>query len=208
MDALKYLNGVGIISFIIAVFDKERIAHADNKAKYFNEFLVKFYAAYRANNDFSMVDFFKCNYCDIYIPPYVYYLFESGEYDKLRRVLIVDYYMAFPNEKNSIVHTFSKFVSFIDIIYYFIVVFGLIGSMFLISVVFVQALILKEQIDYFNLGVIGISIIIWAAIVLKMKKYFKSNDNYSYNKNIIDKIIKSKIKNYKNISEELYFIKE
>lgn len=209
MSAFKYVNIVGIISFIIAVFDKERIAHAENKAKYFNEFLVKFYAEYRENNDdFNMKDFFDCNYCNIYIPPYVYYLFEIGKYDELRQVLIVDYYIGFPNEKNSIVHTFAKCISFVDILYYFIIAFGMLSSIILTLVVFVQALILKEQMDYPNLGIIGVSIFIYAMLVLKMKKYFKSNDNYSYKKDIIDKIIESKIKDYNNISKELYFIKE
>lgn len=204
MNSLKYVNVVGIISFIIAIFDKEHIKHGNYKEKYFNEFLVEFYAAYR-KNDFNMKEFFNCNYSEIYIPPYVYYLYENKRYEDLKKVLLVDYYIGFPNEKNSIIHTFIKFISIIDLLYYFFVIFVLFGSIFLAFVVIFNAVV-NERMDYINIAILLGFIIIYTIIALKIKHFFKLNDSYSYKEEIINKLIKSKLNDYNKISNELYFL--
>ncbi|AFM00767.1 hypothetical protein Desde_2432 [Desulfitobacterium dehalogenans ATCC 51507] len=68
---LKYSAIIaGVISFIITFFNKEQVKYEKNKEKYFDDFLVRFYSAFRNNKNVNIKDFFYKNYSyhDNYIP--------------------------------------------------------------------------------------------------------------------------------------------
>ena len=183
---------------------------------------MPFIVEYKRNSKIDVIKFFenKIVRSKIFIPPYIHYLYDNNEKEKLEKVLIYDYLALSDNQINMI----NKGLSIVsDMIYYFFVVFSFI--IFLLSIIFMINSIVSLGFHYSALESYDISMlfssqaisiignIIYAfvvfAIAIALTKititYFKVNDRYTISKKHIKNSIDKKINKYPKILNKYYF---
>jgi hypothetical protein len=225
--AVKYGAVIaGVISFIITFFNKEHVRYGKNKEKYFDDFLIRFYNAYRNNNNVNIKRFFykKYSYHDNYIPPYVNYLLENSEFDKLKKILIVDflnYYPSIGNTIKAIFHKISKRVFFIE----YCLVYILVLTIFIMGIILIPMCIdeivgrindthnsstiiysLSIPVPLFLIGSLIVMALFTYLIKVLLDTSWIKKDMYTYERKYINKIIKAKEKEYNKLKDEVYFL--
>lgn len=213
---------IGIISFLITFFNKEHSKYEENKEKYFDDFLVKFYNVYRSNNNINIRKFFNKNYSyvDTYIPGYINYLLEKKEYNKLKKVLVVDYFCYYPSVRNSISAVLHKIFDRAWFIQYCILFLStMIMGFFTTSLIpmSIDEVIGRiKNTHYSSIGKIPapifmtVILFIMGLLTYVMKIIIDSawirNDMYTYDEKNIKKIITSKEKQYIKLKQRVYFL--
>jgi len=206
---LNYISIAGIIGYIVTSFSKEHDKFTRNREKYFEIFLVKFYDNYRKNPDINMGKFYSenYNYTDTYIPPYVNYLLENKEYDKLKEILIADYFKLFPSAKNIIAQATSNLLNLVDFLYFILMIFIISGITGLLILLLGVIGLTNQVIDANDFVTIIVFILIYGAIFKQSINSIKKNNVYSFNTEQINKMVNEKIKYYESIKKEVYFLK-
>lgn len=208
-------NAIKIISVITSIVSAFFLCFKKNTKKereYYNDIVLPFIVEYKRNS--------KIVRSKIFIPPYIHYLYDNNEKEKLEKVLIYDYLALSDNQINMI----NKGLSIVsDMIYYFFVVFSFI--VFLLSIIFMINSIVSLGFHYSALESYDISMllssqaisiignIIYAfivfAIAIALTKititYFKVNDRYTISKKHIKNSIDKKINKYPKILNKYYF---
>ncbi|GEM_PF-1957367 len=195
-----------VIGYLAASFNGEYDKYINAKERYFKEFLSNFYNNFRKGEDTNSFLILNYNYSLYFVPPYISYLLEQGRNEEIRKILLVDYYDLMPSYKNIILNTISKALNsgdFFTVLMLFIVtvfiamltilLFGLIGFT-------------NQQLNVLNSAILIISIIISTFIIKKSIKSIIENNIYSNSEVQINKIIKNKIKCYKKLENDLYFL--
>lgn len=215
----------GVISFIITIFNKEHIRYEKNKEKYFNDFLIKFYNAYRNNRNINIKKFFNKNYSylDNYIPTYVNYLIENREFDKLKKVLIVDYFCYYSSESNTVKITFYKIFKPVWFIEY-CMIYVLTISVFFLGILLIPMSIDEiigrisnthySNVDFYGLNMPAplfmIGMLAVLGLLIFIMKFISDSwirkDIYTYDKKYIEKIIKSRENEYIKLKNKVYFL--
>lgn len=210
MGILNYISVAGIIGYVATSFNKEHDKFTKNKEKYFDNFLVKFYAYYRMNPDINIEKFYyeNFNYDDIYIPPYITYLLENKLYDKLKKVIIADYFKSFPSAKNIITQAMSNLLNLVDFLYFILMIFIISGITGLLILLLSVIGLANQVIDANDFVTIIIFIIILGAILKKSVNSLNKNNVYSFNEEQITKMVNEKIKYYNNLENEIYFLNQ
>lgn len=210
MGIFNYISIAGIISFVIAFFNKEHDKYIKNREIYFDVFLVKFYDSYRRNPNFNMKKFYNksFSYHDIYIPPYINYLLDNRKYDELKKVLLIDYYELFPSVNNVFKQAILNLINVIDFIYYLIIFLTLMILLAIMVLLFGVMGIIYKSINVYDISLLVLSLSIVTIILKSVLKYLKTNDIYTYNRKDITKIINKKIEKFKTISDNLYFLEK
>lgn len=207
MDILKSISLAGVVSFILALFNKEHEKYNKNKEKYFDEFLVKFYAKYKAQKDINVEKFVEENYdCSmIYIPPYVHFLVENKEYEKVKKVLITDYLKLFPNFKNTVYKSITNIGNIVDFLY-LLIIFAVLGFSVVTIIFFLgMAGLSGYNVSWKDVLLLFISAIVVIGILAALKKYFDKDDIYTFNKERIEELINSRVDSFNALLDTLYF---
>jgi hypothetical protein len=190
MEILKTISLAGLVSFILAFFDKEHKKYNENKEKYFQEFLLYFYQEFRSNNNVDHETFIKKyhSFDKIYIPRYVNLLIENKEYEKLTKVLLTDYVNLFPNKLNG----------------FFIALENLEAAFnYIVAVIFMIALSLLPLYLFGSINQPQF----WEALAVCLLYFFVffillkiilSDDMYSFNDKNINRFINIRIIEYEN----------
>lgn len=209
MNIFNYVSIAGLISFIIAFFNKEHDKYNRNRERYFDCFLVKFYNSYRKNNNINLRKFYikSFDYIDIYIPAYVNYLVEKKEYDKLKKVLLVDYYDFFPNTKNAIVQALLNLSNVFDFLYYLLILLILMILMAGLIIILGIMGIVYKAINIFEIEVLTSAFGLLLLLFICLKYFFYSYDMYTSSEKSIKKLINKKLDKFENLKEEIYYFK-
>lgn len=213
---------VGIISFMITFFNKEHVRYEKNKEKYFNNFLIDFYNAYRNNSNINIRKFFIKNYSylDTYIPAYVRYLIEKKEFNKAKKVLVADYFFYYPSFRNTVKNIFYKIFNytwFIEYcIFYMQTVFVFFMGLVLVPMIISDIIGRVNNTHYSSINNIPaplfmicmLAVLGLLAFIMKfiLDLDLVKKDIYTYDRKSIEKIVKLKEKEYIKLKKKVYFL--
>lgn len=196
MEILKTISIAGIVSFILAFFNKEHKKYNENKERYFQEFLLPFYAEIKTNNNVEYESLIKKyhSFDKTYIPQYVNLLIENNEYEKLAKVLLTDYINLFPNKLNG----------------FFIALENLDAAFNYVIAVFIM--IMLSILPLYLIGSIN-QPQFWEALMFFLLYFFASflflkiiftDDMYSFNDKKINRFINTRIIEYENMNSNVF----
>jgi hypothetical protein len=197
------------IGYLAASFNNEYDKYVSTREKYFNEFLTKFYNAFREDTDMNIRYYMKLNYnySLYYVPPYISYLLEHDMIDEINKILIVDYFYYMPSYKNIILNTMSRIINISDFLFFLIIVgFSLVIALFLV-ILFSLIGITNQQIEVTSLAILMGTVFTFIYLIKKIVKSINENNIYSCNESQIKKMISKKSEQYFELEEQLYFIK-
>lgn len=165
----------GIAAFIITYFDKGEKKYELMKDMYFEKVLKEYHIRYVEDNKINSVRFIKKNYkkSDSYIPRYIFYLVDNNEKEKLKQVLLEDYFNYYPNFENSLSNTFNKLAGKVYIIELFAVSFaGVFITLLTLKEVYNLAIVVydltKGRTGTNNLNILGIVMPDWMSSVINI----------------------------------------
>lgn len=224
---------IGVVSSIITVltsitvyYSKSQKRRNELNEKYFTNILVPFIKMYKKDEKVNAIKFIKdenrYQESDYYIPQYIIYLANSKKKDLLKKILIVDYELLYPNRKNN---SMKSIILFFDIITY-IGVFLLHIMMFPISyfLIFSCVNIFQEimfllpgrksttiisNIEvpsiFINIITLVINLLFTGGLLIAIKWLSETfDDDYSFKTKKIKRIIKSKEKKYDKMMGKYY----
>lgn len=211
-----------VVSFLIAIFNKENTKYEENKNKYFEEVLLPYFGSYKNNTNIE----FKLSY-DInnqshgmeFIPEYVQHLIREDRREELNKVLLVDYFDSYPSKKNSIKKSMNRIFNIADIIMYFAYFIMLLLITLLITRVIPliiseicytitntgSTLLNFDEVEVpmylFFIVILLLLVLVYVFAFIFFDKSISKKDMYSYDKKIIEKMIKLRIKRYRKIEK-------
>ena len=228
-DIISSLNGswimlTAITGFLYYFYKKETAKLEKWQDEYFYEILVPFRMEYLKNVSMSIREYI--NKIDIYnkgyVPSYMFHLVKQNKYEEIRQILIVDYEHNYPSLKRTSFKSLTKFMNVVNFFKEFVMIF--MFAICLFNFFLFTYLILLEVHHFWQsnmwstINIYGIEVlIIWMLAVFLLlfilgcryillyfcKKDF--TDCYSSKKEIVDKIIKQKIKIYGEIESKLIY---
>lgn len=203
---------IGVMISIISVFNKEQEKGEQLQYEYF-KILYSYFELKNVNNLIDPIEFInRYKYKNICIPPYIYYLAEENEGEKLENVMKVDYWFNYPNVVNNtfkIVGKFSKITYFIGIIFTAIATMGAIFMVFAtVEKVFdsVENIFTYDFIKYFIAGIILCLLYILIPYIFRgiTEDLGQEIDEYSSKKKTIERTIRKKLKIYNQRKDKYY----
>lgn len=189
---------------------------------YYEEFLKPFYVAYKKNKNINAVKFIKPLFKidNDNIPKYILYLMEQKEAEKLKKVLLYDYYELYKNDDNNKIRICDGVLKGIDCMYFVLIMmvtffagaYFSYGLLLLIGGQPIDFLFFKadEIIVENNNLLMGICCVIAGffafgiAKVMILVSRLLSTDRYSLNIKKIDVSIKEKVKLYDKRSRKWF----
>ena len=212
----------GIITFIVSVIGMlttiYKIGFKDEQNRtqaYYKETLLPFIVAYQKNSNMNTIKFLKdaVKRDNDNVPKYVFYLLDNQERDKLRKVLLYDYFDLYHNDDNTmrrIMKWISRFLVYLLFGASLFITFY--GSFFLVSGVLS---ILMDLVHGFDGTINGVDTWKWSLknIFLGLVSIFLSivyislvkkinDDRYTFKKKKIERLINKKVKLYDKYSEK------
>lgn len=204
--------GISVVIAIIACFNKEQEKGEKLQDEYF-KILTEYFEIKKANpymNTLEYIRKFKFKKCCI--PSYIFYVADQNDEERLKKLLLVDYWDYYPNVVNNTNKVLEKF----DKLIYFIGKISLIlWAMFVLSVIVMEPISIISNFSKINEG--NIFMIIVAALlidsILIVSVFLSKNqvdswgnelDIYSMNIKTIHKTIKRKEKRYKKRIDKYY----
>lgn len=201
----------GIIAVLLVYFNKEHNKYEENTDKYYNKLLKPFFNQYLNNKDIDISDFNEDNErnCEVqdYLPPYIYFLIESKQLDKLKKILIVDYLGYYPSLKNIILRSCNNIFRRLNFITYFFFLVAIPIIIDILIMFFLQFLITDFTFDN-NLIIVIIYLLVMLGLILLFLFFYIKNGIYTYETTAINKRIESKEKEYRKLSKKIYFLDE
>lgn len=223
-----YVLIAGILSFVVATFNKENQKYDKNKNKYFKMFLLPYFnSCVVENNDVGLFyDLKTRDKNNQYIPEYVHYLRRMNRNEDLNKVLIADYLNFYPSKKKSINKSMDTIFNITDIIMYFISFIMILLLMTITAIIIpsflsdLYGIINNTSDSSIIFGRISVPVFVFFIIVsmsllglyIFLIKYLQKNiskkDIYTYDKKFIDKLIKERKKRYNKLKKNNIYIEQ
>lgn len=198
---------------IIVVFNKEQGKEEMLQDEYFS-IINSYFQIKNINADINPIEYFgKLKHKKVCIPPYIFYLVEKNQREKLEKILKVDYWNKYPNVVNNTHRVIDKFGK---ILYFF----GYIFVTFIVCYTLATIYKMLQDVEYWFKGIsingfilficlIAIMGIICCSSIYFLKQIIQSFgqdiDDYSCKNKTIEKKIKNKLNEYEKKENTYYF---
>lgn len=224
MDKIQMYIAIAtsVITFVTLIYNSGLKKGQKREKEYYEKILQPYIVELSKNSDIKALETVKeyIKRDDDNIPKYVIYLVDNNREDDLKAILIYDYFHLYPNDDNNldkIADSLSKIMYYIIFIMSLIFLFlgivsfviGAFSIVYSLSYEFVKNNIVEEiamtdwklSLKALIYGVLGVGM---CKIFVYINKLINL-DRYDLKKKKIEKLIKKKLKKFKNEQEKYIY---
>jgi len=202
-----------VIFAIITSFNKQQETGELLQDEYFKTILLAYYEVRKVRPDINAIEYInKFKFKKYCIPSYIYYVADQDDEEKLRKLLLVDYWDNYPTIINNTNKVMDKFFKIVYFLFNILLMLMIVALLYLITTVITAIFtnlseILNNGYIKIYIGILIISLAFFIVILVfknNIISFGKDIDQYSMDIKTIKKIVVKKEKIYKQRKNKYY----